>query len=202
MSATKTLLCFVNKFLPVSQEEFAQLIAPIVVTRQFEKKKIITAPGEIENYIYFIRQGLVRKYYKKDEEEVITQISREGQIIHVQESFHSRQPSEFFVETIEPSVLDMITYNHLEKLYASSHKMEHLGRAVATTTLVLKDKWQSNLIKLSCRERFIHFFDHHPELIQRVPQKYLASLLNIKPETFSRFKHLVKDFSKKEFIPE
>jgi hypothetical protein len=82
-------------------------------------------------------------------------------------------------------------------MYSSSEKMQRLGRLVITATMVLKDKWQSQLVKLSPRERFISFVTRHPELMQRVPQKYLASYINIKPETFSRFKHLVKDHSKR-----
>jgi hypothetical protein len=78
--------------------------------------------------------------------------------------------------------------------------MQRLGRLVITATMVLKDKWLSQLVKLSPRERFISFVTKHPELMQRVPQKYLASYLNIKPETFSRFKHLVKDHSKKTVV--
>jgi hypothetical protein len=34
--------------------------------------------------------------------------------------------------------------------------------------------------------------ESHPDMLQRVPQKYIASYLNIKPETFSRLKHLIK----------
>jgi hypothetical protein len=56
----------------------------------------------------------------------------------------------------------------------------------------LKDRWQMQLVKLTPRERFIAFVTKNPDLMQRVPQKFLASYLNIKPETFSRFKHLVK----------
>ncbi|HNC38116.1 MAG TPA: Crp/Fnr family transcriptional regulator, partial [Chitinophagaceae bacterium] len=63
-------------------------------------------------------------------------------------------------------------------------------------TLVLKDKWQMQLVKMDPRERFLKFVSHNPELMQRVPQKYLASFLNIKPETFSRYKHLIKEYSK------
>ena len=87
--------------------------------------------------------------------------------------------------------------NVLKKCIHHSEKMQRLGRLVITATMVLKDKWQSQLVKLSPRERFISFVTRHPELMQRVPQKYLASYLNIKPETFSRFKHMVKDHSKK-----
>ena len=197
MSHQKSLLGFLNKFIPLSLDEYNELIVPCVIQRHFNKKSIITYTGEVENYINFIDSGLVRKYYKKANEEINTQISYEGHIIHSQESFHSRIPSEYSIETIEPTELTSITYECLEKIYSSSEKMQRLGRLVITATMVLKDKWQSQLVKLSPRERFISFVTKHPELMQRVPQKYLASYLNIKPETFSRFKHLVKDHSKK-----
>jgi len=197
MSHQKSLLDFLNKFIPLSLDEYNELIAPCIIKRHFDKKSIVTIAGEVENYINFIDSGLVRKYYKKINEEINTQISYEGHIIHSQESFHSRTPSEYSIETIEPTELSSITYECLEKMYSSSEKMQRLGRLIITATMVLKDKWQSQLVKLSPRERFISFVTRHPELMQRVPQKYLASYLNIKPETFSRFKHLVKDHSKK-----
>jgi len=200
MTHQKSLLDFLNKFIPLSLDEYNELIAPCIIKRHFDKKSVVTTAGEVENYINFIDSGLVRKYYKKANEEVNTQISNEGHIIHAQESFHSRTPSEFSIETIEPTELSSITYECLEKMYSSSEKMQRLGRLVITATMVLKDKWVSQLVKLSPRERFISFVTRHPELMQRVPQKYLASYLNIKPETFSRFKHLVKDHSKKIVI--
>lgn len=196
MSSSKTFLEFLRKFIPISQEEYDALILPCVIKRRFDKKSIITFAGEIENYMNFIDKGLLRKYYKKESEEINTQISYEGHIIHAQESFHSRTPSEYTIETIEPVELTSITFECLEKIYSSSEKMQQLGRLVITATMVLKDKWQSQLVKLSPRERFINFVTKHPELMQRVPQKYLASYLNIKPETFSRFKHMVRDHSK------
>jgi CRP-like cAMP-binding protein len=197
MGSRKSLLDFLNKFIPLSQNEYDELISPCVIKRNFGKKSIITQAGEVENYINFIESGLARKYYKKENEEINTQISYEGHIIHAQESFHSRTPSEYSIEAIEPTELTSITYECLENIYSSSEKMQRLGRLVITSTMVMKDKWQSQLVKLTPRERFISFVTRHPELMQRVPQKYLASYLNIKPETFSRFKHMVKDHSKK-----
>ena len=199
MSAIKTFHEFLNKFIPITQEEYDALILPCVIKRKYDKKSIITRAGEIENFMNFIDKGLVRKYYKRENDEINTQISYEGHIIHAQESFHSRTPSEYTIEAIEPVELTSITYECLENIYSSSEKMQQLGRLVITTTMVLKDKWQSQLVKLSPRERFINFVTKHPELMQRVPQKYLASYLNIKPETFSRFKHMVRDYSKKLF---
>ena len=136
-----------------------------------KKKEIVTNAGQVEEYMNFIDIGLARKYYKKENDEINTQISYEGHIIHAQESFHSRTPSEYTIETIEPTELTSITFECLERIYSSSLKMQQLGRLVITTTMVLKDKWQSQLVKLTPRERFLNFVSKHPELMQRVPQK-------------------------------
>jgi CRP-like cAMP-binding protein len=160
--------------------------------RKIDKREILVRAGEIENHINFIIKGIIRKYYKKGNEEFNTQISLEGHIIHCQESFHGRVPSEYFVEAIEPSVIVSFSYDDLEKIFGHSIKMERLGRKIITKTMVIKDKWRMQLVKLNPRERFLDFVTKNPELMQRVPQKFLASYLNIKAETFSRFKHLIK----------
>lgn len=183
---------FLHKFVSLSEEEFDEYIKPYAEVRHFKKKQIITKANEVENYFNFVSKGLVRKYYKKEANEINTQIATEGHIIHAQESFHSRTPSEFFIETIEPTTLVSITYDNLEHIYSSSHKMEKLGRLVITFSMVVKDRWQMNMLKHTPRERFLDFVHKNPELLQRVPQKYLASYLNIQPETFSRFKHLLR----------
>lgn len=192
MDSIKPFLIYLNKFISLSDEEFGEQIAPFIKLRHFGKRETITQTGEIENYFNFLLKGLVRKFYKKGKEEINTQISFEGHIIHSQESFHSRTPSEYSIEAIESSSFVSITYDDLERIYDSSKKLEYLGRLVITHTMVIKDRWQMQLIMHSPRERFIHFVKQNPELLQRVPQKFLASYLSIKPETFSRFKHLLR----------
>jgi CRP-like cAMP-binding protein len=192
MEITRQFFLYLNKFVLITDEEFKNFIQPYLLIRKFGKREIVSRQGEVEDYLNFIVEGLARKYYLQDNDEVNTQISHEGHIIHAQESFHSRKPSEYFVETLEPTSFISITYNHLEKVYQQNAKLERLGRLVITYTMVQKDRWQMQMIKLPPRERFLFFIERHPDLLQRVPQKHLASFLNIQPETFSRFKHLVK----------
>jgi CRP-like cAMP-binding protein len=192
MDSVKSFMNYLRKFTDLSEEEFNQYLLPVIKVRRFGKKEIVTKAGETENFFNFIVKGLVRKYYKKGHHEINTQISLEDHLILSQESFHSRTPSEYFVETIEPSTFVSISYDDLEKTYSSSHRMEHLGRLVITYAMIIKDRWQMQMVKMTPRERFLNFVTRNPELMQRVPQKYLASYLNIKPETFSRFKHLIR----------
>ena len=192
MDSIKAFYNYLQRFTDLTEDEFNRNLLPICKVRRFGKKEIITKAGEIENYFNFIVKGLARKYYKKNHHELNTQISFEGQMLLSQESFHSRQPSDYFIETIEPTTVVSISYDDAEKMFASSQRMEHLGRLIVTYSMVIKDRWQIQLVKMTPRERFLNFVTKNPELMQRVPQKFLASYLNIKPETFSRFKHLIR----------
>jgi CRP-like cAMP-binding protein len=192
----KSFQNYLRKFIDITDDEFKHYLMPVIKVRKFGKKELLTKTGEVENYFNFITKGLVRKYYKKGQNEINTQISFEGHLILSQESFHSRRPSEYFVETIEPSTFVSITHDDLEKVYSQSSRMEHLARLLITYAMVIKDNWQMQLVKMTPRERFLNFVTKNPQLMQRVPQKYLASYLNIKPETFSRFKHLLRGHTK------
>lgn len=192
MEPTRLFQKYMCKFINLSDDEFNSNILPVIKIRKFNKKELITKAGEVENYFNFIVKGLARKYYLKGNHEYNTQISFEGHMLVSQESFHSRKPSEYFIEAIEPTTVVSITHDDLEAVYASSHRMEHLARLLITYAMVLKDRWQMQLVKMTPRERFLNFVTRNPELMQRVPQKFLASYLNIKAETFSRFKHLLK----------
>lgn len=185
-------IIFLRQFVTISLEEVKTILLPAVQVREFNKRDVVTRAGEVEEYMNFIRKGTLRKYYVQDKDEIIVQISIEGHLISSQESFYTRTPSEYFIDAIEPTTVLSMQYDALEKVFASSHNLERLGRLVTEHTMVLKDKWQFSLIRQTPRERFLNFVDKYPEILQRVPQKYLASYLNIKPETFSRFKHLTR----------
>src|SRR5690349_16944840 len=93
---------YLRKFIDLTDEEFERFLVPVIRVRKFGKKEVMTKEGEVENNFNFILKGLARKYYKKGNQEINTQISLEGHLLVSQESFHSRQPSEYFIETIEP----------------------------------------------------------------------------------------------------
>ena len=192
MQDTRQFYQFLYKFVDLSPEEYNQYLLPYTSLRKFKRKQLITAGDSIEEYFNFVLSGLVRKYYVLGEGQHTVQLATEGHIAHGQESFHSRKPSEFFVEALEPTVLLSITYDDLQTIYSTNSKMERLGRLVITFSMLQQSKRQLLMIKQSPRERFMELVQNNSELLQRVPQKYLASYLNIQPETFSRFKHLLR----------
>lgn len=195
-----TLRQYVSRYVALTNEEFA-LLAQMLEIRNFGKKELLIQPGEIETHLNFIIKGLARKYFYKGREEVITHIARENEIISSSVSFLSGTPSAYFVETLETCAFLSISRRHLEELYRISPRIERLGRLLITDFFLQKEIWEYECIRLDVRERFLRFMQNNPDLVQRTSQKYLASYLNMKPETFSRLKHLLKNDSQERVKP-
>jgi CRP-like cAMP-binding protein len=78
MEITRQFFLYLNKFVLITDEEFKNFIQPYLLIRKFGKREIVSRQGEVEDYLNFIVEGLARKYYLQDNDEVNTQISHEG----------------------------------------------------------------------------------------------------------------------------
>lgn len=185
------LLVHLQRFSPISREGVEQLI-PYLEIRRFEKKKKLVSQGEMEDYLNVVIKGLVRKYIPSSiRGEVTLQLATEGHIIQSEISFHHRVPSEVVIQTLEPSILISLRFDRMQEAMDKVPEAEALGRAIIMQMFIKKDSRYFEQLNTSTRARFIEYMNNHPHMLQRVPQKVLASYLNIKPETFSRLKHLL-----------
>jgi len=196
-AALEKLHQYLQGYVPFSRNEFRQ-IEPFIEIREFDKRVRVIHEGDVERYLNVVAWGLARKYLPVRNKEITIQLASEGHMIHSELSFHYRVPSRSVVETIEPTVFFSISYDSLEQMYEQIPGMERLGRLMITDLFIKSDSRYFNQLRKSTRERFLDYVRSHPDMVQRVPQKYLASFLNIKPETFSRLKHLTRGRTAKE----
>ena len=189
-SLMKTLSGYFRQFMDISIEEIRELM-PFCEFRHFDKRTIIIREGEMDNYLSLVVKGLVMKYVRVKGSEVILQLATEGHVIAAEISYLGREPSQVFIESLEPALMISMRHDKMGEALENYSRGEELGRKILESMYTRKDErkfmWQS----MGTRERFLHYIEHHPHMLQRVPQKFLASYLNIKPETFSRLKHLV-----------
>lgn len=182
---------YLSKYVETSPAELS-VLEPLLEFRNYDKKVKLIDIGEQETYINFVVKGLARKYFFKGKEEVIVQIAKEGDLISSSVSFLSDSPSTYVIDTIEPTIFISLSKQSLNELYLSSPKWQRAGRLIMTDFLIEQENWELDRIKYTTKERFVRFVSSNSELFQRVPQKYLASYLNIQPETFSRLKHFLR----------
>ena len=184
-------------FSHLTKAEFNQLLRYLEI-REFEKKVQVLHRGGIEKHVNIVARGLVRKYLEVKKQQITLQLAVEGQVVYSETSFHTRSPSKLILETIEPSTLISISYDNLEEVFMQFPKAERLGRLLVSELFIRKDNNYFNQLGKTTRERFLEYVRSNPQLMQRVPQKDIASYLNIKPETFSRLKHLLKERKTKD----
>ncbi|HJS56069.1 MAG TPA: Crp/Fnr family transcriptional regulator, partial [Chitinophagaceae bacterium] len=181
---------YIQRFMSITMDELKDLLSYCEI-RQFDKRTIIVREGEVDNYLNMVVKGLVMKYIKVKKNDMILQLATEGHVIDSEISFLTRSPSLVYIETFEPTILVSLNYDKMEEALDKFPQGERLGRLILNGMYVKKEESRYNRLLKSPRERFLEYVAAHPHMLQRVPQKYLASYLNIKPETFSRMKHLV-----------
>ena len=191
MQMIDTARQYISKYVALSDEEFS-IVVKMLEVREFDKKQQVSKEGEVEQYLNFVAKGLARKFFYRNKDEIVTHIAREGEFVCCYESYISSIPSVYVVETIEPSTFISISKDNMDDLYLAVPKIERLARLVITQQFIINEHWDHDRMRLDSQERFIAFIKDNADLLQRVPQKYLASYLNIKPETFSRMKHLLR----------
>ncbi len=187
----KALKEYLSRFGPLSDEDLQQIME-VAVVRTYDKKVKLIDLGEREEYFNFIIRGLARKYFYRGDDEVITQLAKEGELISSSVSYLSGERSRYIVETIEPTTFLSFHIQKIESLYEKDIKWQRMGRLIITDLFLQKESWDIERVLYNTQERFVRFVNTNSELFQRVPQKYLASYLNIQPETFSRLKHLLR----------
>lgn len=190
--AVKNLLGPVfENYIDLSDQELDAICESIEV-HNYDRGVRITDIGDTENHVYFVVKGLVRRYFYRQKDEIIIQFAKEGKLICSFISFFGNKPSGEIVETIAASVLYAIDRNCIEQLCQKFPRIQSLYTAIMKQAFLNAEAKANEKLNLNAKERFLKFMEENRDLFQRVPQKHIASYLNIKPETFSRLKHLMQ----------
>lgn len=181
------ILSFLNSICPLS-EALQQRLAELVKSKELAKRDILLNEGQISRAIYFIKKGIVRCYYKKDDVEVTAWLMKEGEVVVSVESFYDQKPSYEVLHALEDVEVLYITHHELEELYANFPEFNTIGRVLTIKYLKFWNRQLFSLRMKSARERYNYLAVNEPDLMERVPSKYLASYLGMTEVTFCNMK--------------
>lgn len=113
---------------------------------------------------------------------------KESDVIVSVESFFDQKESYEFIQAIEESELYCIEHSQLETIYRNFPEFNFISRVLLQKYYTLSEQRLYSLRMQRSQERFDYLMEHHPELILRVPAKYIASYLGITEVTMSKIK--------------
>ncbi|MBO5749401.1 MAG: Crp/Fnr family transcriptional regulator [Bacteroidaceae bacterium] len=163
-------------------DKFAEILVPL----KFKRGETPVKEGDVCDSLYYIEKGLTRQYYVKNGKEVTEHLEYEGGIVMCIESFFLQEPSRLVIETLEPSKIYAIPYNKLQELTRTSYEFCQLMFSFLEHSLILSQRKADTLRFESAKERYLRTLNDHPDLVRRAPLHYLASYLQMTPETLSR----------------
>ncbi len=186
LSLDHPMLLGLQQFTAFSETDLyvlSQYFKPI----SYDKDTIILNIGEINDKLYFVEEGVLQEFSYQEEDQTNTHwLMPEGSFVYSTVSFINEVPTEMGIKAIEKVKLLYITKPDLQTIYEKVPQMERVGRLVTEQTLTEYEKFLLLIRYRSSEEKLAWFEETFPTLVNRVPQKYIASYLNIRPETLSR----------------
>ncbi|MBR1687885.1 MAG: Crp/Fnr family transcriptional regulator [Prevotella sp.] len=162
------------------------MLESILVPMKFAKGEKILSEGETSGYIYWIVKGLVREYYFKNGKEVTEYMAVENTIVMSIESLFREQPTKLQIVALEPTLIYALPKGKMEQTSMKSVNIQMLYRKILEESLILSQIHADMLRFETAQDRYAKLVKLHPQLVLRAPLVYIASYLQMTPETLSR----------------
>lgn len=174
-----------RKYSTMTHEELDTLES-ILVPIKFAKGEMILKEGEVCENIYYIDKGLVRQFYFKNGKEVTEHLGEDRTIFMCIESLFKEIPSHLQVEALEPSMVYALPKHRLESVALHNVNIQILYRKILEESLILSQV-HADLVRFeTAGDRYKKMFKLMPQVVLRAPLVFIASYLQMTPETLSR----------------
>lgn len=162
------------------------ILESILVPMKFAKGDMILKEGEVCRCIYFIDKGLVRQFYIKHGKEVTEHLGDDHSVFMCIESLFKEVPTLLQVEALEPCMIYALPKDRLERVALHNVNIQILYRKILEESLILSQV-HADLVRFeTAQDRYRRMCKLYPQVVLRAPLLFIASYLQMTPETLSR----------------
>ncbi|MBD9247207.1 MULTISPECIES: Crp/Fnr family transcriptional regulator [unclassified Prevotella] len=162
------------------------ILESILVSQKYAKGEMILKEGEICRQFLYIDKGLVRQFYFKHGKEVTEHLGQEQTIVMCIESLFKEEPTKLQVEALEPTTVYALPKADLERVAMHNVNIQILYRKILEESLIIS-QIHADLVRFeTAQDRYKKLCKLCPQVVLRAPLVYIASYLQMTPETLSR----------------
>lgn len=167
------------------------LLESVLVPMKCAKGDLIIAEGDVCRNIMYIDKGLLRQFYNKNGKPVTEYLAVEGTIMMCIESLFKEEPSLLQVEALENAHVFCLPKAKLEEVALHNVNIQILYRKILEESLIIS-QIRADLMRFeSAENRYKRLCKMSPQVALRAPLIYIASYLQMTPETLSRVRAAV-----------
>lgn len=189
-----------NEYLQLFKEftiDDAKFFFSLTRQRKFKPGEIYVQAGDMHKKVAHIKSGLMRAYIINEDGEEITMFFRkEDHQIAPYDCIFANKPSRMFIEAFEETTLYEIDHERLQE-FMKRHPQYEKARMHFHQQLLMECFTRlEDFIILPPLQRYQNFIKQNPDLVQRIPDKYIASVMGITPGSLSRIRKRIKQKSR------
>jgi CRP-like cAMP-binding protein len=195
MNSFEILKKTVDTFELLNPEQWERF-AGAFTEKKLAARELLQSQGEIYDSWYFISSGVLRFHRFINEKETTFNLFAENRFLTDSVSLFEQTPSAYTLSAVIDTTVLIATDKKLEEIYKTDSAFERLGRKQfehylkqfifkMQSTMFDTPKLKYELMKIEM-----------PELLEQIPQKYIASYLNITPQSLSRIKKQTQNENK------
>lgn len=166
--------------------------------RTLGKKEIIHTQGDVFDEVWLLINGSARSYLLDENGKLITwQLYFKSRIhnklsnliLDDSTSYYENKGSNLFFETIDKSDFLVLKLSFLEDLFQSNMKWQYLGRLISHNVYYSNAQQRAlSLMSASAQNRYDDLLETYPDIHDLTKSQYIASYLNVAPQTLSKLK--------------
>lgn len=181
------LIQTIRNYIPFSPADEA-VAQKLFHRKEYKKGAHLLTAGEICRHLLFIESGLVRYYLTKDGEDQTNYFNKEGDFVCYYPSFLPKKPSVVGIQALEDCVVWQISFDGLQQLYKEVEYGERFGRLGIEAVFVQVSAQIDSIYTDTPELRYKNFLHNYSDIVQRIPQYYIASYVGVKPQSLSRIR--------------
>ena len=180
------IIIFLNSIYPMGKD-LKTFLSSKIQSCHFKRNEIICRAGEKCNRLYFLKEGMVRGFFKSGDSEITTWIDSENEVFTSITGFFRNKGANEYIQSIEDTYCDYLEYQDYQYCVNHFPEMNHIGRIMLEEYYMLSEH-RGYLARIpNAANRLNYFIEHSKnQITERIPKKYLASFLSMRPETLSR----------------
>ena len=174
-----------RRFSTMTHEEI-DILENLLIPMKFKKGSDILSQGQVSEYIYYLHTGLIRQYYFKNGKEMTSNLAVDGSIFMSIESLFRETPSSEVIEALETCYIFAIPKRRLENVALHNQNIQILYRKILEEALI-DCQIHEDLVRFeTAQDRYRRICKQMPKVVLRAPLVFIASFLEMTPETLSR----------------
>lgn len=185
---TSSLENHIKTYVSLSEDEILALNS-LVQYRKIKKNQYLLHEGGVAAMSSYVVSGCLRTYITDNKGiEHILGFQTPGWWTGNLQNFYNDKPSQLNIQAILDTEILFFTKETKEKLFLSGAAFERYFRILTERSLIDFQARTLEILSLSAEERYWKFYNKYPDLMIKLPQKYVAGYIGVTPEFLSKMK--------------